>query len=96
MTKEADKNLKADRANLKASVLPCLTRYSEKIGMKAELKDHSAKSRRKRLGIRNAAINASELNPAPKYHAITASRINPKMRLNSVADPTTPAAFNTR
>jgi hypothetical protein len=70
--------------------------YSVKTGIKAELNEPSAKRRLNRLGILKAAINASELNPAPKNQAITASRIKPKMRLVRVAAPTTPAAFTTR
>jgi hypothetical protein len=67
-----------------------------KTGIKAELREPSAKRRLNKFGILKAAINASELNPAPKNHAITASRIKPRMRLVRVAAPTTPAAFTTR
>ena len=89
-------NLNADRARQKASGWPRRTIYCVKTGIKAELNEPSAKSRLSKLGILNAAIKASELKPAPKNQAITASRINPRMRLKRVAAPTTPAAFTTR
>jgi len=89
-------NINADRARIKASVRPLRTIYWVKTGIKAELNDPSAKSRRSRFGILKAAMKASELKPAPKYQAMTASRIKPRIRLKRVAVPTTPAAFTTR
>ena len=86
----------ADLAILKASSFPRFVRYSVKTGINAALKEPSAKSLLKRFGILNATKKASELNPAPKNQAMTTSLINPKIRLNNVADPTTPAALVTR
>ena len=91
-----DKNLIADLPSSKASSLPLFVKYSVNTGIKEILRDPSAKSLLKRLGILKATKNASELSPAPKNHAITTSLIKPKMRLSKVAEPTTPAAFVTR
>jgi len=95
-TSSTESSLTADLAISKASSFPWRVRYSVKTGIKATLNDPSAKSLLKRFGILNATKNASELSPAPKNQAMTTSLINPKIRLNSVADPTTPAAFVTR
>ena len=86
----------ADLAISKASSFPRFVRYSVKTGINATLKEPSAKSLLKRLGILKATKKASEASPAPKNQAITTSLMKPKMRLNKVADPTTPAAFVTR
>ena len=95
-TSSTDNSLMADFAISKASSFPLFMRVSVNTGINATLKDPSAKSLLKRFGILKATKNASELNPAPKNQAMTTSLINPKIRLNSVADPTTPAAFVTR
>jgi hypothetical protein len=47
------------------------------------------------FGILNATKKASVRNPAPKNHAVTISRINPRIRLSRVARPMTPAALVT-
>ena len=60
------------------------------------LKEPSAKSLLNRFGILKATKKTSELSPAPKNQAITTSLMKPKMRLNKVDAPTTPAAFVTR
>ncbi len=59
-----------------------------KSGTKAELNAPSAKSRRKVLGKRKAALKASATGPVPTAAAISVSRRKPKMRLPSVAVPT--------
>jgi len=64
--------------------------------MNAILKDPSAKSRRKRLGILKAAKKASDPGPAPRDQAIIMSLTNPSIRLMKVAAPIIPAALVTR
>jgi len=83
----------ADLANLKASSRPRLYRYSVKTGIKEIVKEPSAKRRRKRFGILKATKKASAASAAPKNHATITSLRNPRIRLNNVAAPTTPAAF---
>ena len=95
-TSTTERSLMADLAISKASSFPRFVRYSVKTGINATLKEPSAKSLLKRLGILKATKKASEASPAPKNQAITTSLTKPKMRLNKVADPTTPAAFITR
>src|SRR5882672_175340 len=48
----------------------------------------SANRSRRRLGIRNATLNASIALPAPKSEASNWSRATPRMRLVIVAPPT--------
>jgi len=95
-TRRTDSSLTADLAISKASSFPWFVSVSVNTGINATLKEPSAKSLLKRFGILKATKNASELKPAPKNQAMTTSLTNPKIRLNSVADPTTPAAFVTR
>ena len=95
-TSNIESSLMADLANSKASSFPWFDRYSVKTGINDTLNEPSAKSLRIRLGIRKATKKASELSPAPKKPAITTSLTKPKIRLNNVAEPTTPAAFVTR
>ena len=84
---------KTDLASPKASSFPSFAIYSVNTGTNALLMTPSPKSFLSRLGILKAAMNTSEFCPAPKYQAMTASRINPRMRLSNVAAPTTPAAL---
>ena len=95
-TRSTERSLTADLAISKASSFPWFVSTSVKTGINATLKDPSAKSLLKRFGILKATKNASELSPAPKNPAMTTSLRKPKIRLNNVADPTTPAAFATR
>ncbi len=95
-TKMKDSSRMADCAISKASVFPLRVRYWAKTGTKAMLREPSANSRRSRLGMRKATKKASAIHPAPKNQAITISRMNPMIRLSSVAAPITPAARATR
>ena len=54
--------------------------FATNIGTNAELKAPSAKTRRKKLGKRNAAKKASDIALTPTNCAINTSRIKPKMR----------------
>ena len=56
----------------------------EKTGINAALYAPSARTRRKKLGIRNATKNASAMTVDPRYLAINMSRIKPNTRLKNV------------
>ena len=56
----------------------------EKTGINAALYAPSARTRRKKLGIRNATKNASAMTVDPRYLAIYMSRIKPNTRLKNV------------
>ncbi len=71
-------------ASSKASFLVLVAKYSVKTGIKAMVREPSAKRRLSRLGIRNAATKASIVMPVPKKNARTMSRTRPRMRLRKV------------
>lgn len=79
-------------ARSKACSLVLVVRYCVKTGIKAMVREPSAKRRLSKLGMRNATKKASATMPAPKKLAITMSRMRPKLRLRKVKNPTTPAA----
>ena len=87
--------VKAALANSQATCLLRRVRYSVNTGMKAEDMDPSANNSRRRLGMRKATKKASAAGVAPNSRANTMSRMKPRMRLDNVATPTTPAASNT-
>jgi len=91
-----ERRVKATPASSTASSRDFFFRYSVKTGIKAMVRDPSAKSRLKRLGILKATKKASVARPAPKNPATTTSRRKPNIRLRKVAAPTTQAAFATR
>ena len=74
--------------------LPCFSRLAASTGTKAWLKAPSANSRRNRLGMRNATLNASVNALAPKVEAINNSRTSPVMREASVRRETREADLN--
>jgi hypothetical protein len=92
----AVRSVKATFASSQASSCVFFFRYSVKIGTKETVSEPSARSRRRRLGMRKATKKASVAMPAPKNPATTMSRMKPKTRESMVAAPTTPAAFATR
>ncbi|MNS94905.1 hypothetical protein D3C72_1291370 [compost metagenome] len=63
---------------------PRLPWYSFRIGTKACENAPSAKTRRSRLGIRNATLKASVMSEAPKARAIRISRTSPVTRESMV------------
>ena len=79
------------RPNAQASASPRFSRYSVKVGTKADDMAPSANRSRSRFGIRNATLKASVARPAPNSVAITCSRTSPSTRDSSVAAPTVPA-----
>ena len=56
----------------------------EKTGIRAALYAPSAKTRRKKLGIRKATKKASDVTVDPRKRAINMSRINPNILLSIV------------
>jgi len=81
ITKIMESVVSTTLAKSKASFLVLRVRYSVNTGIKAMVRDPSAKSRRKRLGIRNATKKASAAIPEPKSAAKTISRTRPRIRL---------------
>ena len=63
-----------------------------KVATKAVDSAPSANRSRSRLGMRNAAVNASMAPPPPNSAAQTCSRMSPSTRLHMTARPMTPAA----
>ena len=90
------RNVKTTRASKNASCFDLFCRYSVKTGIKETVREPSAKSLLKRLGIRKATKNASADMPEPKNLAISMSLANPRILLRKVKMPTTPAALVTR
>ena len=93
--KRSDMRRMDDLAGTNAADYPSFAKYSVKIGTNAMVNDPSAKSLRSKFGILKATKKASDAIPAPKYPAMTISINSPKIRLNRVAQLTTPAAFVT-
>src|SRR6266480_3990352 len=71
---------------------PSTAIFFENVVMNAVDSAPSANKSRSKFGNRNAIRNASRFLPAPNNPANTVSRINPSMRLDRTAIPTTPAA----
>jgi hypothetical protein len=73
-----------------------LARAAVRTGTNALDSAFSANRSRKRLGIRNAALKASEAAPTPKRKAKICSRTRPRMRLSPVptANERTPLAIS--
>ena len=72
---------------------PSAARVAAKIGTKACENAPSANNLRRRLGIRNATLNASVNALAPKVAAMIWSRINPVTREAKVNTETVDAAL---
>jgi len=89
------RKVETTRASKKASFFDLVCRYSVKTGIKATEKEPSAKSLRKRFGIRKATKKASADMPEPKKLAISISLANPRILLRKVKIPTMPAALVT-
>lgn len=87
--------MKTALANSQASYLLRAVRYSVYTGMKADDIEPSAKSSRRRLGMRNATKKVSAAGVAPKRRAMTMSRTKPRIRLENVATPIRPADLMT-
>ena len=92
-TRIRDSIVNTIRASSNASSLLFSVKYSVKTGMKAMVRDPSAKRRRNRFGIRRATKKASAAIPEPNKVAITISRTSPRIRLRSVKNAMTPAAL---
>ncbi|MCY1529343.1 hypothetical protein D9M68_644800 [compost metagenome] len=73
---------------------PSFSRTPASTGTKAWLNAPSANSRRSRLGMRKATLNASVRALAPKVDAISSSRTSPVMREASVSRETREADLN--
>ena len=80
-------------ARRQAEASPSVAIFRENVVTNAVDRAPSAKRSRRRLGARNATINASILRPAPNRAANNRSRNSPSTRLSIIAKLTTPAAF---